>query len=472
MGELTKKKKETMKSQELFGQASVWKAIASLSIPSVITILVMIIYNMADMYFIGKLNDSSRVAAISVVGPVFNLVAAFATMIGAGGCSVMARYIGAMEIEKAKSIASKCFYFALSIGLICTIVMIVFTNPILSALGANEEMMEYARSYMRLLATGSSMMIVSMSLASIVRAEGAILYGLIGNMIGTITNIILDPIFILILKMDVQGAAIATIIGNSVSTLIFLYYMVKKTKALSIHPKYLKSDWRELKDALIVGLPNGISSILSGLASTFSNNLLVCYGTISVAAMGAAGKVSMIIGMLQMGIVMGCQPLMAYNYGANNKKRLGEVVRKLVILTVFIGVLTMGLCLLAKQDLIQMFLSEESAMAQGESFVTCLVLSSPALGIFYIGINYLQAADKAMLATILSIARQGLLLIPCLYMGNKLLGLTGIALAHPVADLAATILVVLAMNCIVLMNKESNNYGSESSSADYVGERM
>lgn len=469
---MNKKDKNVLKSQELYGQAPIWKAIVSLAVPSVITILVMIIYNMADMYFIGKLNDSSRLAAISVVGPVFSLVSAFATMIGTGGCSVMARFIGAMKIEKAKSIASKSFYFSVIIGLMTTAVMLIFTDPLLFLLGANEDMLEYARSYMRILATGASFMIVSMSLGSIIRADGAIVFGLFGNLVGTITNIVLDPIFILLFKLDVQGAAIATIIGNSISSFIYLYYVLRRAKTLSIHPRYLREGWQDLLDVILVGLPNGISSILSGFASSFSNNLLVLYGTISVAAMGAAGKVAMIIGMLQMGIVMGCQPLMAYNYGAKDEKRLAEIVRKLTYLTIGVGMFAMGCCLWGKSSLIGMFLSEKAAAVQGESFVTYLVMSSPFLGIFYIGINYLQAADRAIVATVLSVARQGLLLIPCLYLGNRIFGISGIALAHPIADLLSTILAVLALTILVVKNKEYKNYGKKSSSTDYVGEHM
>lgn len=437
--------KKMLKSQELFQNKPVWTAIFSMAIPSCITILIMFLYNIADMFFIGQLRDTAQVAAVSIVSPVFSLAAAAATMLGIGGCSVIAKAAGAERTEEAKTCASLCFYAAVFMGLLCTAVMLLASDAVLKLLGANAEILEYAKHYMRILALGAPMMLLSTTLAALIRADGAIKEGLIGNMTGTVLNILLDPLFILVFGWGVRGAAAATLLGNSVSTAYYVVYILKKGQLLSLKPAYALQNPKPLLHIIAVGMPNGISSILSGFAATFSNNLLVLYGTNAVAAMAAAGKTTMIISMIQMGICMGVQPMLAYNYGAGNVVRLKEILKKLGILTVTVGFVSAAACIIAKNTLVGMFLKEPAAADMGKQLVIYLVLASPVIGFYYLGTNFQQAAGKAMTATILSLLRQGLLLIPLLFLMNRLVGFLGIALAHTLADGTATIIAVTVM---------------------------
>lgn len=435
---------EKSKSQELFRDKPVWTAIFSMAIPSCITILVMVFYNMADMFFIGQLGDTAQVAAVSVVGPVFSIVTAAATMLGIGGCSVIAKTSGEGKIEGAKAYSSLCFYAATIFGVIAAIVMLTATKPILGLLGANDEILVYAGDYMRTLAVGAPVLLLSTTLSALLRADGAIKEGLIGNMIGTVLNIVLDPIFILGLHMGVVGAAIATLIGNAVSTIFYIWFILKKAQTLSIKPALALKKPTAIFHITAVGLPNGISSILSGLAATFSNNLLENYGTNALAAMGAAGKATMIITMIQMGICMGVQPMLAYNYGARDVARLKEVMKKLSILTFVLGlVATLG-CIFARHALIGMFLKDVAAQSMGEQLVVYLVLASPIIGFYYLGTNFLQASGNAMAATVVSLLRQGALLIPAVFIMDYFFGFLGIALAHTLADGISTGIAVLA----------------------------
>ena len=423
-----------MKNEALFKDKPVWSAIFSLAVPSCITILIMVIYNMADMFFIGMLGDTAQIAAVSVVGPVFSLVMAAATMLGIGGCSVIASAIGAGKKEEAKTYSSLCCMTSVLFGIFCAVVMLSATDPILKILGANEEIMAPARAYMRALALGAPFMLFSTAFASILRAEGAIKEGLIGNMVGTVLNIILDPIFILVLHQGVIGAAVATVIGNVVSSGYYLSYILKKASVLSVTPGYAMKNPVALFHIMGVGLPNGISSLLSGFASTFSNQLLSGYGTNAIAAMAAAGKATMLIAMIQMGICMGVQPLMAYNYGAGNQKRLKEILKKLGILTFVFGLVVTAGCFLARHTLIGLFLKDADAATMGENLVIFLVIASPIIGFYYLSTSFLQACGSAIPATIISVLRQGGILIPSLYLMEYLLGFTGIAAAHTIAD--------------------------------------
>ena len=381
-------------------------------------------------------------AASAVVGPVFSLSTAVATMLGAGGCAVIAKALGAQQRDTARSVGSLCIWASILFGAVFAAVMLTATDMVLGFLGATEDLMGFAATYMRVLALGSPLMLFSVVMASVVRAEGAILPGMLSNMAGTVTNIILDPVFILGLNMGVTGAAIATVLGNLVATLLLTIFIRKRSGILSFSPQYALQHPGLLLHTIAVGLPNGISSILSGFASTFSNQLLSIYGSSAIAAMAAAGRSTMVITMIQMGICMGASPLMAYNYGARNIPRIREILQKVAILTVGFGLTAAAGCYLGRDALIGLFLKDAANAEIGSSLMFFLILASPLLGLYYLSSNFLQAAGNAFLATVVSILRQGALLIPCLYLMHSFFGLTGIAAAHTVSDVCAVIIAV------------------------------
>ena len=405
-----------MQYEKLFRRQSVWKSIFSLAIPSVIIILVMILYNMTDMFFVGQLGDYNQVAAVSVVGPLFSVAAAVATMLGSGGCALIAGALGSDDIKRAKTYASLCGWGSVGFGLLITVVLLLTKNAVLPLLGATEEFLPYAESYMGICALGVPFLLASTTLGTIIRAEGAVRQGMTGGMIATLTNMVLDPLFILVMGMGVAGAAVATVIGNIVGTLYYAYFMWKKATVLNMNAHLAGKNFRLLFQILALGMPNALSSILSGFASTFSNRLLGTYGTDAIAAMAAAGKTTMLIAMLQMGICIGIQPLLAYNYGAKDIPRLKEVIQKVAVLTIGVGIVTGGFCYLCRHQIISMFIKDIAVAHLGEGLVLFLVVASPMIGIYYLSTNFMQASGKALLATVMSLLRQGVLLIPFLYL--------------------------------------------------------
>lgn len=433
-----------MQNESLFRDKPVWFAIFSMAIPSVFTILVMIVYNMADMFFIGRLGDTAQVGAISVVGPVFSLLSAVSTMIGVGGCTTIAKALGSGNTEDARTYASLCGWTFLLFGGVFSVVVLLSAPPLLQMLGATKDMWDYAGTYMRVLALGAPVMLFSQGMAMLIRSEGAIKEGLIGNLSGTIVNLILDPVFILGLNWGVAGAAAATVLGNLVGSTYFAYYVLRRSSVLNLTPRCALRHPQEIFPIMALGLPNALSSILSGLASTFSNRLLSVYGTNAIAAMGAAGKITMIIGLVQMGICMGVQPMMAYNYGAHNLSRLKEILLKTSLLTSVVGILTTLGCSFARHTLIGLFLREEAAAAMGEQMVVFLLLAGPVLGIYNLSTNFLQAAGNAPLATVVSVLRQGAVMIPLLYLMAYLFGFAGIAMAHTASDVISALIGLFA----------------------------
>ncbi len=436
-----------MQYEKLFRTQSVWKSVFSLAIPSVNIILVMILYNMTDMFFVGQLGDYNQVAAVSVVGPLFSLSAAVATMLGSGGCALIAGALGSDDIKRAKTYASLCGWGSVGFGLLITVVLLLTKNAVLPLLGATEEFLPYAESYMGICALGVPFLLASTTLGAVIRAEGAVRQGMTGGMIATLTNMVLDPLFILVMGMGVAGAAVATVIGNIVGTLYYVYFMWKKATVLNMNAHLAGKNFRLLFQILALGMPNALSSILSGFASTFSNRLLGNYGTDAIAAMAAAGKTTMLIAMLQMGICMGIQPLLAYNYGAKDIPRLKEVIQKVALLTIGVGIVTGGFCYLCRHQIISMFIKDIAVAHLGEGLVLFLVVASPIIGIYYLSTNFMQASGKALWATVMSLLRQGILLIPFLYLFHAAMGMSGIAAAHMAADLLSVVIGGVALIC-------------------------
>lgn len=429
----------TEKQERIFREGSVWRAIASMALPAMVTMVVMILYNIADLFFVGQLGDYNQVAAVSLAGPVFSLLMAIGSMLGGGGCALIANQLGAGNREGVRLSSSLCCWGSVLFGAVFCAVLVTARTPILGLLGANEDTWQYAEQYLLGLSIGAPVMIFTTTFGNLVRAEGAVKEGMLSSLLGTVTNVILDPIFILLLNLGVGGAAVATVLGNVVSALYLLFILRAKPTNLSLSLRLAASKPLAIGQVLALGFPNGISTTLSSFASALANQLLMQYGTVAVAAMAAAGKSTMVIGMIQMGLCMGVQPLLAYSYGARNLPRLGELLRKLTLLTVVLGSALTLLCLAASETLVALFLKEEAALELGVEMIRLLVLSGPFIGIYYVGTNFLQASGNAGLASLLSLLRQGILLVPFLFLMNALFGMTGNICAHLAADLTASV---------------------------------
>lgn len=429
--------------QWLFREAPVWQAIFHMAIPAMISMLVVLLYNMADMFFVGQIGDNAQVAAVSLVSPVFTLTMAMGSLLGGGGSAVIARTLGQQDTEKVKCYSSLCCWASIAFGGIFGLILLLGSETVLRLLGANAEIWDYARTYMSILAVGAPIMIFTSAYGNIIRAEGAVRQAMRGNLMSTVTNIVLDPIFILGLNMGVGGAAAATVIGNAVGAAYIIHYVRKESTSLSFAWKDAIGKHGELGTILVTGLPNATSNTLTSVANAVANNLLVPFGTVAVAAQAASGKSTMMISMIQMGLCMGIQPLMAYNYGAQNTKRLQEIIRKIAILTLSVGLSLMFFCSVNSRFVINLFLKDSEALELGQRMIRLRVLTGPFLGMFYISTNFLQASGKPKTATFVSLLRQGILLLPMLFVMNRLFGVTGNICAHIAADIGAAVMAVI-----------------------------
>ncbi len=429
--------------QAVFRDTPVWKAILLLSVPTVVNILVMYLYNMADMFFVARLHNDAMVGSISIVSPVFTMMMAFGSMIGSGGLNLIARTLGEGNRERVRLYSSLCAWGSVAIGGLFALVVTLFRGSILGFLGANEEMRSYAGAYLSILALGAPAMIFSSAFASVVRGEGAIKESMIAHLLSTATNLVLDPLFILVLHWGVAGAAAATVLGNLAGSAYLIRYILTKSTSYSLSLRLALSAPLEIRHVLALGLPNGTSSFLTSFAGAMANNLMVQYGTAAVAATAAAGKSTTIITMVQMGICMGVQPLLAYNYGAKNLPRIKEALIKLAIVTLSVGIAAASFCYLNSAAIISLFLKDPAALNLGQRIIRLRLLMGPIMGFFYIGSNFLQASGNAPMAMLVSLLRQGIFLIPLLYLMDHLFHVMGNVSAHLVADLLAAITAVI-----------------------------
>lgn len=432
-----------MKTEELFEKGSVWAAIAKMSIPAVITMMVMVIYNMADTFFVGRTGDELQVAAISLASPVYMVIMSVGTLVGAGGCAAIAGALGSRNKELVKAMCSACTTIILVASVVIGGGVLLFIDPILKFIGTDASTWDYTKSYIIVMALGMVFIVFANSFANIIRSEGAAKEAMIGNAIGTVTNMLLDPLFILVFQMGVMGAAVATVIGNAVASVYYVWYVGKKSEGLTVSPRYLKNSPKAIISVVSLGIPNAVSNLLSGIVNTISNHLLIMYGAATIAAVGVGGKAGMIVSMIVMGICMGSQPIIAYNYGAGNFKRTKKVLISLGIVSVVIGSVLTVCCYIGSDALAALFLKDKLLVSQSAQIMKIQLLMMPLIGIYYVGINFMQGAGKAVWATILSIFRQFVCYIPAIYLLHAMFGLVGIYWVGVVCDALSVILALV-----------------------------
>lgn len=435
---------------ELMARMKVSKAVATMAIPSVISSLVTVVYNMADTFFVGQTGDPLQVAAVSLTNPIFILFMAVANMFGMGGSAVASMALGEQNQKRMKQVSTFITYASLAVGILFALVLVGFMQPILSIFGANEETYALACGYVFHISYGAPFIIWSAAASFVVRSEGASKEAMIGSMIGTIANIVLDPVLISGFHLGAAGAAVATTLGNILASLYYLWYFVKKSNNFSIGIRNFTCRYGIFSGICSCGFPTAIFSTLMSVSTIVLNQILVAYGNAPVAAIGIVFKANMFITFLQMGLANGVQPLLGYNFGSGDKKRFQDIAAYTKKCCIVIGILATLLFFVFRRQIIGLFIQDEEVIMYGVRMLIAYMLSGPVIGILFMNMNCMQSVGKAFWATILSVLRQGVLLIPLLFLLNALGGLTGVIYGQALTDYIAVILSVLMWRkCIV-----------------------
>ena len=431
-----------MNNNDLFEKAPVSKAYFKLALPVVLSMVISLVYNMVDTYFVAQTQNTNLVAGVSLCAPIFTLMIALGDIFGIGGSSVISRLFGQKLDEKGKNVSGFCFYGAIVCGILVSIIMILAKNPILALLGTNKATLPYASQYYTYMALGATLIIVSLTPSNLMRTEGLATESMIGTITGSIVNIILDPIFILYLNMGAGGAAFATIIGYLASDLVFINLTLKKSKKLSISLKHTHITKNELTSIFTIGIPASITNLMSSFAMALTNNYLVAYGNDKVAAMGIVLKINMIVLLVMIGFAFGAQPLLGYNYGANNTKRLKEIIKFDLLVEIVFALCTSIILALFTPSFIKIFMKDVSIVQSGTLMLRCLLLSSPCVGIILVFTTLFQSEGKALPAFLLSIGRQGIVLLVCMMLLANVFGYIGIICSQMVTDIITAIIAL------------------------------
>jgi putative efflux protein, MATE family len=432
------------KTTEIFRDAPVPKAVISNIVPSIVSMIMVLVYNLADTFFIGQTKDAYMVAAVSVATPAFLLFMAIGMLFGIGGTSLISRMLGEGNSQKAKNTSSFCFWTGLTIGIIAMVFIWLFAIPICHAIGASSDTIDYTSQYLNIVALGIPFLIVSNSFSNIIRSEGNAKTAMMGMIIGNMANIILDPIMILGLRWNVAGAAIATVIGNMAAALFYLRHLLSKKTLLSIHPKDYMVKNGIAAGVFAIGIPASLNSILMSTSNIITNNIMSQYGDMTVAGLGVAMKVNMIVVMLLIGLGSGIQPLLGYCFGAGNRQRYTAVLKFSLCLAFGLSLIMTAVCYLGAGPLVHAFLDNPDASGYGIAFARIYIYSGPVMGLLFVFINAIQSTGAALPSLILSVSRQGLLYIPILLLFSRLFDSAPmLAAAQPVTDYLSTTLAVI-----------------------------
>lgn len=449
-------KKTQKNSLEIFENAPIGQAVMKNTVPAMVAMLMVLIYNLADTFFIGQTKNALMVASVSLVTPAFLLFMALGTVFGIGGTSVISRALGEGRREYAKNVCAFCMWGCVAVGIVMVIIIFAFMNPILKMLGASDNTIGYAREYLSIVTVAGPFVLISNCYANIIRSEGKAGMAMIGQLGGNLLNVILDPVLILGLGCNVAGAAIATAISNIISAAYYIGYFKFGNSMLSIRLKDFSVKDNILKGVLAIGVPAALGDVLMSVSGIILNGQMVKYGDMAVAGYGVAMKITMITGMICIGFGQGIQPLLGYCVGAKNWKRYKESLRFSIIFGFGLSTAMTVLCYVFNQQIVGAFLSEQEALSYGIRFSRILLTTSFLFGMFYVLSNALQAMGAATSALIINMSRQGLIYIPAIFILQVAVGIDGLLWAQPVADVLSVILVIILYRMTLKINMRKN----------------
>ena len=428
---------------QLFERSSIKKAYFTLAMPVVLSSAVIIIYNLVDTFFVSKTQNPDLVAGVSQGAPVFSLLIAIGDIFGLGGSSLISRLFGEKRDHEARLASGYCFYVSIIVGILMTIIMVAFQTPILHLLGATTATWQYAREYYLVIAFGAPFIVFGLTPTNILRTEGLAVQSMTASMVGTIFNIILNPIFIFPCGLGAAGSALATVVSNIIGDALMIYYLNVKSKKLttSIHETKLSPALQ--KEIYSIGIPASITNIMVMFSMALTNRYLIAYGSTSVAAMGIANKINTIIFMVMVGFAFGAQPLIGYTYGAKNQKRFNEAVRFDILVVVVFGVVATLLMMLAAPLIICLFMQDQTVISEGTIMIRWLASSTTLGGCILVFTTMFQSMGKAVPAFWLSVSRQGLIFLVCIVILHHLFGYCGIVSAQAASDVLTLMLAVL-----------------------------
>ncbi|HCG2372443.1 TPA: multidrug efflux MATE transporter MepA [Staphylococcus aureus] len=447
-----------MKDEQLyyFEKSPVFKAMMHFSLPMMIGTLLSVIYGILNIYFIGFLEDSHMISAISLTLPVFVILMGVGNLFGVGAGTYISRLLGAKDYSKSKFVSSFSIYGGIALGLIVILVALPFSDQIAAILGARGETLALTSNYLKVMFLSAPFVILFFILEQFARAIGAPMISMIGMLASVGLNIILDPILIFGFDLNVVGAALGTAISNVAAALFFIIYFMKNSDVVSVNIKLAKPNKEMLSEIFKIGIPAFLMSILMGFTGLVLNLFLAHYGNFAIASYGISFRLVQFPELIIMGLCEGVVPLIAYNF-MSNKGRMKDVIKAVIMSIGVIFVVCMIAVFTIGHHMVGLFTTDQ-AIVEMATFILKVTMTSLLLnGIGFLFTGMLQATGQGRGATIMAIL-QGVVIIPVLFIMNALFGLTGVIwsllIAESLCALAAMLIVYLLRDRLTVDTSE------------------
>ncbi len=431
-----------MDNSRKLGEEKVSKLLMKFSIPAVVGMLVNAVYNLVDRIFIGNAVGSLGIAGTTIGFPVMMVMMAFGMLIGIGATSLISIKLGEQKKEEAELIAGNALVLLIAVSVLFSAAGLLFITPILTAFGASEAVLPFARDYMRIILWGTVFSSIGFGMNNFIRAEGNPRIAMYTMLLGAVLNTILDPIFLFVFRWGMSGAAFATILSQAVSAAWVLYYFLGGRSQLKLRFKNLKPQVPTVGKITALGLPPFAMQIAAGILGVIMNRSLFTYGgDLAVSGMGVVMSVMTVLIMPVIGISQGVQPIIGYNYGARKFDRVKEALKQGILVATVVVCFGFLVTMLIPEQLVALFNREDQELISfGAHALRVFFAFLPIVGFQIISANYFQAVGKPKHSAFLSLSRQVLVLIPALLILPRFFALEGVLMAGPLSDLISSVI--------------------------------
>lgn len=418
------------------GRLPVSKLLRYYAIPSVIGSVVNSLYNVVDRIFIGQGVNSLAISGLAVTFPILIFLQAFGVLVGVGAASRISILLGQKQKDKAENLLGNAFALSLITSISTIILIMVFLNDLLLSFGASEATLPYARDYLMVVIPGNVFANLTYSYNAVMRSTGYPRKAMITMIIGAVLNVILNPIFLFVFDMGIQGVAWATVISMFVTMIFVLQHFTDKRNLLNIKAKYFKLKWDYIKGILSIGIAPFAMHLTASTVNLIKNTSLLKYGgDYAIGAYGIVNSIAVLILMVVMGLSMGMQPVVGYNYGAGHMHRVREAYTRTVRINTFIGLMGTLLALFFPKILVMMFTTDQTMIDVTIPAVKIELAAMWVVGFQSTTGQFFQSIGAAWRSLVISLSRQVIFLIPMIYILPKFWGLTGVWIASPASDL-------------------------------------
>ena len=427
------------------GTVSIGKLLTKLSIPATIGMMVMVLYNVVDTIFVARYVGTMAIGGLAIVMPITMLISAIGMALGVGGSSLISRYLGSNDSDRANTVFGNLLMLTLTFTISFSILGYIFPDAVLKLFGAEGEILPYAKEYYMIVLAGTPFLGLSMAANNIIRSEGNARMSMIVMLVSSVVNVVLDYIFIINFDWGIAGAAWATLISQIITFVFIAYYFLGSGKSsLNVKWHNLKLDIERVKEVLAIGSSSFARQGSASVMAIIINNSLMYYGAESdVAIYGILNKVMMMSIFPMIGLVQGFLPILSFNYGAKDFARVKEVMKTSFITSFLLGFIGLFIMGAFPEGVFRIFTTDQELILEGSKFLVIVIIVIPLIGIQMLGASFFQAIGLARPALLLTLARQVFFLIPLVLILPKFFGIYGIWYAFPISDISSTILTLI-----------------------------